>query len=45
MNERKSIYPQCGHNLPEDKGKPRVKLVDGKWVRYCKECGWRADPE
>ena len=34
------ICPLYGHDLPQENGKPKVKLVDGEWMRFCKECEW-----
>ena len=42
MDEHKSICPLYGHELPEENGKPKVKLIDGRWVRYCNECEWQS---
>ena len=40
----KDICPECARVLPEDNGKPKVKLIEGKWRRYCKECEWYERP-
>ena len=45
-NQDNPICPECGRELPQDKGKPKVRLVEDKWVRFCKGkgCKWIENP-